>query len=74
VLAVSYWSQSLESDQNRLGSKPDQTSNQQADKKDLLSKLHYGLLGSHLGVRKTLNKVRQWSYRLQARGDVERQC
>jgi hypothetical protein len=41
---------------------------------DLLTELHGGLLGGHLGVNKTLNKVLQRCYWLQARNDVEKWC
>jgi hypothetical protein len=42
--------------------------------KDVLTELHDGSSGGHLGVNKTLNKVRQRFYWLQARGDIERWC
>jgi hypothetical protein len=41
---------------------------------DVLTKLHGGLSGGHLGVNKTLNKVRQRYYWLQVRRDVEKWC
>jgi hypothetical protein len=42
--------------------------------KNMLTELHGGSSGGHLGVNKTLNKVRQRYYWLQARGDIERWC
>jgi hypothetical protein len=42
--------------------------------KDVLTELHCGSSGGHLDVNKTLNKVRQLSYWLQARGNIERWC
>jgi hypothetical protein len=41
---------------------------------DVLTELHGGPSGGHLGVNKTLNKVRQRFYWLQARADVEKWC
>jgi hypothetical protein len=41
---------------------------------DLLTELHGGSSGGHLGVNKTFNKVRQRYYWLQARNDVEKWC
>jgi hypothetical protein len=41
---------------------------------DMLTKLHNGPSGCHLGVNKTLNKVWQRCYWLQARNDVEKWC
>jgi hypothetical protein len=41
--------------------------------KDVFTELHGGSSGGFLGD-KTLNKVRQRYYRLQARGDIERWC
>jgi hypothetical protein len=40
--------------------------------KDVLTELHSGSSGGHLGVNKILNKFRQRYYWLQARGDIER--
>jgi hypothetical protein len=42
--------------------------------KDVLTELHDELSGGHLGINKTLNKVRQRFYWQQARGDIERWC
>ncbi|PNF15527.1 hypothetical protein B7P43_G16595 [Cryptotermes secundus] len=42
--------------------------------KDVLSELHGGPSGGHFGVNKTLNKVRQRFYWLQARTDIEKWC
>jgi hypothetical protein len=42
--------------------------------KDVLTELHDGLSGGHLGINKTLNKVRQRFYWLQARADIEKWC
>jgi hypothetical protein len=39
---------------------------------NVLTKLYGGLSGGHLGVNKTLNKVQQQYYWLQARGDNKR--
>jgi hypothetical protein len=41
---------------------------------DVLTELHSGPSGGHLGVDKTLNKVRQRFYSLQARSDIEKWC
>jgi hypothetical protein len=40
--------------------------------KDMLTELHSGLSGGHLGVNKNLNKVCQRYYWLQARSDIEK--
>jgi hypothetical protein len=40
----------------------------------VLTKLHDGPSGGHLGIDKTLNKVRQRIYWLQARADIEKWC
>jgi hypothetical protein len=42
--------------------------------KDMLTELHDGLSGGHLGVNKTRNKFRQRFYWLQARTDIEKWC
>jgi hypothetical protein len=42
--------------------------------KDVLTELHGGSSGGHLGVNKTLNKVRQWYRWLQARDDIDSWC
>jgi hypothetical protein len=42
--------------------------------KDVLAELHGGPSGGHLGINRTLNKVRQRYYWLQAKDDVERWC
>jgi hypothetical protein len=42
--------------------------------KDVLTELHGGTSGGHIGVNETLNKVRQRYYWLQAKGDIERWC
>jgi hypothetical protein len=42
--------------------------------KDVLSELHGGPSGGHVGVGKTLNKARQNYYWLQARNDIEKWC
>jgi hypothetical protein len=42
--------------------------------KDVLTELHGGSSGGHLGVNKSLNKLRQRYYWLQARGNIERWC
>jgi hypothetical protein len=42
--------------------------------KDVLTELHDGPSGSHFGINKTLNKVRQRFYWLQARADIEKWC
>jgi hypothetical protein len=39
---------------------------------DVLTELHGGLSGGHLGVNKTLDKVQQRYYWLQGRNDVEK--
>jgi hypothetical protein len=39
---------------------------------NVLTKLHSGPSGGHSGVNKTLNKVQQRHYWLQARSDVEK--
>jgi hypothetical protein len=41
---------------------------------DVLAELHGGPSGDHLGVNKTLDKVRQRYYWLQAKSDVEKWC
>jgi hypothetical protein len=41
---------------------------------EVLTELHVGQSGGHLGVNKTLNKVQQRYYWLQARNDVENWC
>jgi 16S rRNA C1402 (ribose-2'-O) methylase RsmI len=41
---------------------------------NVLTDLHEGLSGGHLGVNKTLNKVWQRYYWLQARKDIEKLC
>jgi hypothetical protein len=40
--------------------------------KDVLAELHGGPSGGHLGVSKTMDKVRQRYYWLQARNNVEK--
>jgi hypothetical protein len=40
--------------------------------KDMLTELHSGLSGGHLGVNKILNKVQKRYYCLQARSDIEK--
>jgi hypothetical protein len=42
--------------------------------KDVLAELHSGPSGEHLGVNKTLAKVRQRYYWLQARHNVDEWC
>jgi hypothetical protein len=42
--------------------------------KDVLTELHVGSSGGHLGDYKDLNKFRQRYYWLQAKGDIERWC
>jgi hypothetical protein len=42
--------------------------------KEVVTELHGGSLGGHLGVNKTLNKVRQRYYWLQTKGDIVRWC
>jgi hypothetical protein len=42
--------------------------------KDVLTELHDGPSGGHVGINKTLNKVRQRFYWLQARADIEKWC
>jgi hypothetical protein len=42
--------------------------------KDVLAEIQRGLSGGHLGVNKTLDKVRQPYYWLHLKGDVERCC
>jgi hypothetical protein len=40
--------------------------------KKVLAKLRGVPLGGHLGVNKTLDKVRQWYYQLNSRSNIER--
>jgi hypothetical protein len=40
--------------------------------KDVLGELHGGSLGGHMGINKTLDKVRQWYYCLHESNNVER--
>jgi len=42
--------------------------------KEVLAEMHGGTSGGHLGVNKTIDKVRQRYYWLHLRGDVERWC
>jgi hypothetical protein len=42
--------------------------------KEELGQLHGGSSGRHLGVIKTLDRVRLWCYWLHGRSDVERKC
>jgi hypothetical protein len=46
----------------------------QSRAKDLLTELHGGPSGGHLGVNKAMNKVWQRYYWLQARNNVEKWC
>jgi hypothetical protein len=55
-------------------SKIDQIIVPQSRVKDVLAELHDGPSRGHLGVNKTLNKIRKRFYWLQAKTDIEKWC